>query len=103
MASEHADELASWGLGDYADSTPQYDPTKYSQSQGLSSYEATKYGQNSPHSSYEVPKYGLSGPPSPYAEKYIKRADDQYVSAEAIGFKIIIFLTFFFSQYTRLK
>lgn len=59
--SDHADELASWGLGEYGEGTPQYD-VKYTHSSSPSQYEP-------------VVKYGPQ-PSSPYAEKYVKRADE---------------------------
>lgn len=60
--SDHADELASWGLGEYGEGTPQYE---------------AKYTYQSSPSQYEpINKYG----PQPYAEKYVKRADDNPVS-----------------------
>lgn len=70
VVSDHADELASWGLGEYGDGTSQYDGPKYTHSSSPAQYEP-------------VIKYGPGPPPppsSPYAEKYVKRVDDNHVS-----------------------
>ncbi|XP_015377615.1 PREDICTED: uncharacterized protein LOC107171871 [Diuraphis noxia] len=66
VVSDHADELASWGLGDYGEGTSQYDAPKYSYSASPAQYEPLKYGGDG----------GGGPPPSPYAEKYVKRLDN---------------------------
>jgi len=70
VVSDHADELASWGLGDYGEGTSQYDAPKYSYSASPAQYEPLKYGGDG----------GGGPPPSPYAEKYVKRLDNNPVS-----------------------
>lgn len=65
VMSDHADELASWGLGEFGEGTPSYDAPKYTYSSSPAQYE---------------PVY-KNGPP-PYAEKYVKRVDDSHVSTE---------------------
>lgn len=83
VVSDHADELASWGLGEYGEGTSQYDAPKYSYSASPAQYEPVKYGGG-----------GGGPPPPPYAEKYgggggggvppqppyVKRVDDNPVS-----------------------
>lgn len=69
------DELASWGLGEFGtgEGTPVYDGPKYSHSSAPSHYEPSiKYGPPS------------GGPPPPYAEKYVKRVDENQVRSEYI-------------------
>lgn len=65
VVSDHADELASWGLGEYGEGTSQYDAPKYEYSASPAQYEPLKYGGDG----------GGGPPPSPYAEKYVKRVD----------------------------
>lgn len=86
VVSDHADELASWGLGDFSeDAAPSpYDAAKYSYSSSPAQYAQTlnRYGPQ-PETIQPINKYGPppdgSGPPSPYAEKY-KRGDENTVS-----------------------
>jgi len=68
VVSDHADELASWGLGDYAEGASQFDAPKYEYSASPSQYEPLKYGGDG--------SGGGGPPPSPYAEKYVKRGDN---------------------------
>jgi len=63
VVSDHADELASWGLGDYGEGASQFDAPKYEYSASPAQYEPPKYGGDG----------GGGPPPSPYAEKYVKR------------------------------
>lgn len=71
--SDHADELASWGLGDYAEGASQFDVPKYSYSSSPAQYEqVNKYSSLQP---------GPPGQPPPqivYADKY-KRLDENQV------------------------
>jgi len=88
VVSDHADELASWGLGDYGEGTSQYDAPKYTYSSSPAQYEPpSKYGGNGDSGGGPPPppyaeKYVNGGgpPPSPYAEKYVKRVDNTPVS-----------------------
>lgn len=92
VVSDHADELASWGLGEYGDGTAQYDGPKYTHGSSPAQYDGPKYTHSSSPAQYEpVIKYGSGPPPpppSPYAEKYVKRVDDNHVSNDRcnIGF-----------------
>jgi len=72
VVSDHADELASWGLGEYGEGTSQYDAPKYEYSASPAQYEPLKYGGGGDG--------GGGPPPSPYAEKYVKRVDGNPVS-----------------------
>lgn len=69
VVSDHADELASWGLGEYGEGTSQYDAPKYSYSASPAQYEPLKYGGDGG---------GGPPPPSPYAEKYVNRVDNNH-------------------------
>lgn len=123
VMSEHADELASWGLGELGDGTSGYD-SKYSYSSSPAQYEPvvktygpsggppssygpsggppSSYGSSGgPPSSYgssgggPLSSYGQSGPPSsPYAEKYVKRVDENQVS-DNINIHVTIWLQVF--------
>ncbi|XP_060850263.1 uncharacterized protein LOC132929148 [Rhopalosiphum padi] len=76
VVSDHADELASWGLGEYGEGTSQYDAPKYSYSSSPAQYEPLKYGGNGDGGSSGGVGGGGGPPPSPYAEKYVKRLDN---------------------------
>jgi len=71
VLSDHADELASWGLGEFGENSPPPPPPPY---------DAPKYTHTSSPAQYEpVVKYGSHGPPPSYVEKYVKRVDDNLV------------------------
>lgn len=81
VVSDHADELASWGLGEFAEDAPSpYDASKYSYSSSPAQYSqpSTKYSvpfEGIPHDT----KYGppSDGPPPPIG--YNKRMDEKDV------------------------
>lgn len=83
VVSDHADELASWGLGDFTeDAAPSpYDAAKYSYSSSPAQYAqpSTKYSTPFDGINPDI-KYGPppDGPPPPIG--YNKRIDDKDVS-----------------------
>jgi hypothetical protein len=93
VVSDHADELASWGLGEYGEGTSQYDAPKYTYSSSPAQYEPLKYGGNGDGGSSGGVGGGGGPPPSPYAEKYVKRLDNNPVSVNLNFSKPISFPT----------